>query len=213
MGVTFLGIIATVSIINGRNQILLGAPLLLCIMISYVLYLNNEAVSLGGYKSAIEVEVRRRAGVWVSSWETNIGPARHNDYSTLIVRSIFVILVLATSVAAMFEAWSTRQPYSWGHEYSKTIICGTAISIIVGILMISLSAMMQSRAHSIAAEVTHRTFADRDDFAPAPENSPSHPRENYLAILASILLALEFGRHLESLRRERHNSNRVIDSE
>ncbi|KFF58025.1 hypothetical protein JF66_21720 [Cryobacterium sp. MLB-32] len=158
MGVTLLALLGTLVVINGQSYVLIGGPFALCVLVTYVLHLNTEAVSLGGYKSALETEVNRRVGSPVQFWESQIAHRRHVDISTFAFRLSLSFLFISSSVVAIHQALRTNEVGQWGHSYSSWIITSTILSILVGSLLVAISFHNELASHRRTQRLSEEIF-------------------------------------------------------
>jgi hypothetical protein len=149
-----LTVAITIAVSQDQSQFLMGLPFVYCLLLIYLSYLNTEAVSLGGYKAAIELEIVRRVGFPVVSWESQIARQRHWDIAGASVRLLGLILLLGSIVVALIQALATRSPNHWGHADSPLYIGGTIGSIAVGLVLVIASFVAEVLAHRRVETIT-----------------------------------------------------------
>lgn len=161
IGLGFVTLLGTLVAINDRTYVLMAAPFTLCLILSYVVYLNTEAVALGGYKAAVELALNERTGINLITWESKVAKLRHRDISTIGIRVMSASLVLLSIILAVWRAFQTAKPGEWGHEYSTAIIIGTIFFTTFGVIVTLLAIHAQSRTHSRIADITEQSIGKR----------------------------------------------------
>jgi len=144
----------TVAASYGRPYYLMALPFVYCLLLTYVFYLNTEAISLGGYKSALELEMTRRLGVPTICWESQIARRRHVDIPAKSVRTLFVCLLLGFVTIGIYQAFATLQPGRWGHERAALYIALTLASVVIGLSLVVTSFIAEMRVHKHVEAIT-----------------------------------------------------------
>lgn len=137
-----------------KPYLLMGLPLAFSIVILYVLYLNSEAISLGGYKAALEEEITCRVGYPVMFWESKVARMRHHSIPQYSMRVISCLFFVGSIAVALGQAFGTESPTHWGHRYASWYVSGTIASIVASIAAIALSFTSEMRSHRQVAALT-----------------------------------------------------------
>lgn len=111
-----LAIASTVALGSGQGHWLMALPFAISSILVYMLFLNNEAMSQGGYREALEVEIQRRTGFPVSQWESLSSRIRNNKVQVNWTVGGMGSAQLLVSVVAIQQALATRSAHHWGHE-------------------------------------------------------------------------------------------------
>lgn len=104
-------LVGAFAVSGSRTYIFMGLPLAIGIVVTYTLFLNNEAMALGGYRQALEEEFTRRAGVPIFQWESTIARNNHNRVQVLAVLALLGVAFTASCVVALVP--SVRNPNTW----------------------------------------------------------------------------------------------------
>jgi hypothetical protein len=156
VGATLIIGAATVAVAKGKEDILLGVPLAISALLSFIAYLHGELFALGGYKAALEEELNRRVGRPIIVWESHVSvPLRHRSRATITALAFLVLLYGAGSFAAVVEAHRASDVAGWRHSHGTLLLALTSASIFVGALASGLALasarLGYDRAKTIAA--------------------------------------------------------------
>lgn len=138
-------LVGAFAVSGSRTYIFMGLPLAIGIVVTYTLFLNNEAMALGGYRQALEEEFTRRAGVPIFQWESTIARNNHNRVQVLAVLALLGVAFTASCVVALVQAFATQTPGTWGHEFSALYIAATIASILLDIGTMAACFLAQER--------------------------------------------------------------------
>lgn len=138
----------TLAINSGKIYLLIGLPLSLSLLIVYLLFLNTEALSLGGYQAALEGEVARRLRFPVTHWESEVARHRHSAVANIWIRVIISAAYLSSVAVAVIQAVETTSVDRLGLVNGILCIVGTSASIVAGSVAILLSHADERRAHT-----------------------------------------------------------------
>jgi hypothetical protein len=134
--------------------LLMGLPLAFSIVMIYVIYLNTEAASLGGYKAVLEEEITRRLGTPVIFWESRVMPMRHHSLAEYCMHILACLFFAGSIIVALAQAFATESPSHWGHQYASWYVAGTIASIIVSVTVLAISFIFERKSHNHVASVT-----------------------------------------------------------
>jgi hypothetical protein len=135
VGATLIIGAATVAVAKGKEDILLGVPLAISALLSFIAYLHGELFALGGYKAALEEELARRVGRPIIVWESHVSvPLRHRSQATITALMFLVLLYGAGSFAAVIEAHRAADVAGWRQAHGALLVVLTWASIFVGAL-------------------------------------------------------------------------------
>lgn len=133
----------TVAVTAGRPIFLIALPFALAVPVAYAVFFNNEALLLSGYRQALEDKLEYLLDEPLVVYEQVVGSAfmnRPQKYSLLIMVGLSYI---AAVVAAIVQAFATRDPSAIGHGYSGLWIALTVISVLVSASCLTWSFVTQ----------------------------------------------------------------------
>jgi hypothetical protein len=155
-----LSLATTLAINYKKSYLLMGLPLAFAIAVLYVIYLNTEAISLGGYKAALEDEITRRLGHPVTFWESRIARMRHHSIPNYSMRVVTCLFFLGSIIVALAQAFATQSRSHFGHQYAALYIGGTITSIIVSVTAIIVSFILEMKSHSQVESLTRAVLSE-----------------------------------------------------
>lgn len=142
-----LSLAAGLAVNAKKPYLLMGLPLAFAIVIMYIIYLNTEAISLGGYKAALEEEITRRLGQPVMFWESKVASMQHRSLPQYSMRVVTCLFFAGSIVVALVQAFGTQTPKHWGHHFAAWYVGGTVGSVFVSIAAIAVSAIFEMKSH------------------------------------------------------------------
>ena len=155
VGATLIVGAATVAVAKGKEDILLGLPLAISALLSFIAYLHGELFALGGYKAALEEELTRRVGRPLIVWESHVSvPTRHRSAATITALLFLTLLYAAGSFAAVIEARRSADVIGWRSAHGSLLIGMTWASIVAGALASGLALASARRGYTRAKAIT-----------------------------------------------------------
>ncbi|MDQ0941771.1 hypothetical protein [Streptomyces sp. V1I1] len=146
--VVLISLGVSVAINSGKLYLLIGLPFALSFLVVYLLFLNTEALSLGGYQAALEREVARKAGFPVAHWESEIARLRHGAMANICIRAMIGVVYASSVAVALIQSVATTSSERLGPMNGIICIVGTSVSILLGSTSIVLSFIAEQRAHA-----------------------------------------------------------------
>lgn len=138
----------SVAINSGKLYLLIGLPFALSFLVVYLLFLNTEALSLGGYQAVLEREVARKMGYPVTHWESEIARHRHGAMANVCIRVMIGVIYVGSVTVALIQSVATTSSERLGLTNGIFCIVGTSASILIGSIAMVLSFIAEQRAHA-----------------------------------------------------------------
>lgn len=160
LGSSVVFAVAGLALTNGFRFVLILLPFPLFAIATYVAYVNTEVMSLGGYKAQLEAKLNGLLGTRVAIWESELARARHRDLSTIAVRALFTICLVATAIVSIREALLSAIPGHWGYDMSGWILAGAIGLIAIGAIAWLVAVVGQNRSHTRIAAASRRLLLD-----------------------------------------------------
>jgi hypothetical protein len=158
IGLTALAAGAALAFANHRGFLLMALPLGICTLLTYALFLNNEAMTLGGYREAIENEIARRSRIPLVQWESRLFGHRLNKTQVVCVLGLAGLAYVAASYIAVTEALHTFGHKAWGHNLDMLLLIATLFSIVAGVASVVACLVAQEKNRARAAQIATTNF-------------------------------------------------------